>query len=333
MYVDRLIAEGFLDESGVNQGPMGRPRRTLKTMPKAGWFAGVEFHAQRVQTVGIDFSGKAGAAVTRLLPEDVTAEIVIKVILACVERLAESMNGPLLMVGLGAPGLVDPKEGVGLLYAFIPDWVKVPVCRLIGEKLGVPVILQNNLRAIAIAERWFGVGHDVTNYVILGPRSGFGIAMVQDGKLVEGARHAAGEVGRWPLAGNAEKGRELHHTMSAPAVWRRLAGVSETAKLPDDLRSGVAEFANVRSTEWNSICLEFARVIVCLQFLTDTEVFILHGPLTGLGEHFCESIILHMRSLAPSLAECPLRLIPSSLGDDAGALGAASLAMEAWNPC
>jgi len=334
MYVDRLIAEHFLNESGVAQGSMGRPRRILTTRADAGWFAGVEFHALRVQAVGVDFSGNVVASVTRPLPAEVTAELVIETILSCVLNLAETMRGPLLAVGLGVPGLVDAQAGVGLHYAFIPDWNQVPVSRRISEKLHVPVILQNNLRAIALAERWFGLGHEVSDFVILGPRSGFGVAMVQEGRVIEGAHHAAGEIGRWPWhlgSGNAVS-QELHHLLSAPAVWRRLAGEPTRAKLPEDLRSALAGLADSTGPEWAAVCLDFARVIACLQLLTDTTVFILHGPLTALGERFCEAIIQGMRRLAPALAGNPLKLVPSTLGDDAGALGAASLAMEAWSP-
>jgi predicted NBD/HSP70 family sugar kinase len=334
MYVDQLIAEGFLNESGLNQGPMGRPRRVLTTCAGAGWFAGVEFNAQRVQAVGVDFSGQAKTAFEQLLPDEVTAAMVIDAILASVSALAKSMEGPLLSVGLGVPGLVDTGAGVGLHYAFIPDWNHVPVASQIGAKLNVPVILQNNLRAIALAERWFGLGHDLSDYVILGPRSGFGVAMVMGGRLIEGVHHAAGEVGLWPwpLSDGADRGQELHHALSAPATWRRLAGAELRAKLPEDLRAALAECAALEGETWDAVCADFARVIGCLQLITDTEVFILHGPLTALGKRFCEAIIASARKIMPALATVPFKVTPSTLGDDAGALGAASLAMEAWTP-
>ncbi|MDB6007368.1 MAG: hypothetical protein JWR15_4355 [Prosthecobacter sp.] len=332
LYVDQLIAENYLNESGLNQGPMGRPRRILTTRAEAGWFAGVEFNAQRIQVVGVDFSGGLKTTVEQTLPAEVMADQVIKSILSCVSKLAESMEGRLLSVGLGVPGLVDPQAGMGLLYAFIPDWNNVPVVEIIGSKLQVPVILQNNLRAIAVAERWFGMGHDLSNYVILGPRSGFGVAMVQDGKLIEGAHHAAGEVGRWPwpLVGPAG-GQEMHHALSAPATWRRLTGADARAKLPEDLRAAFA-VARMEGAEWDAVCADFARVIGFLQLLTDTGVFILHGPLTMLGERFCEAITRTACELMPGLRGSGLKVVPSTLGDDAGALGAASLAMEAWSP-
>jgi len=334
LYVDHLIAEKYLNESGLNQGPMGRPRRILSTQAEAGWFAGVEFNAQRIQAVGVDFSGGLKTTVELLLPAEVVADQVIKSILTCVARLAATMQGPLLSVGLGVPGLVDAQAGLGLYYAFIPDWQQVPVVEKIGSKLKVPVILQNNLRAIALAERWFGIGHGLSDYVILGPRSGFGIAMVQDGRVIEGAHHAAGEVGRWPwpLMGGAGGSQELHHALNAPATWRRLAGVDGRAKLPEDLRAGLAAVADSEGLEWNAVCADFARVIGLLQMIIDTGVFILHGPLTMLGERFCHSISATACELMPALRGTGLTVVPSKLGDNAGALGAASLAMEAWSP-
>lgn len=334
LYVDRLIAEGFLDESGLNQGPMGRPRRLLTTNAGAGWFAGVEFNAERIQAVGVDFSGKAAAAESRPLPAEVSAEWVIQEILSCVQVLSRSMHGPLLSAGLGIPGLVDAQAGVGLFYAFIPEWKDIPVSEKIGSKLKVPVILQNNLRAIALAERWFGLGHDLSHYVILGPRSGFGVAMVQNGMLVEGSHHAAGEIGRWPwpLGEGKGSGQELHHALSASATWRRLAGFGPQGKLPPDLRAALAGCADIKGLVWDEVCADFARVIGCLQMIADTGVFILHGPLTALGKRFCDDIVAAAYEMMPALSTVPLKVVPSSLGDDAGALGAASLAMEAWSP-
>lgn len=334
LYVDRLIAEKFLDESGVNQGRMGRPQRLLTAVPAAGWFAGVEFNAQRLQASAVDFGGAQISSVVTALPGNVTAEMVIQTVVASVVKLAGTMQGPLLSVGLGLPGLVDPERGIGLRFAFIPDWNDVPVSSRITERLKVPVILQNNLRAIALAERWFGMGHNLNDYIILGPRSGFGIAMVQHGRLVNGASHAAGEVGcwPWPLGSDPGSGQEMHHALSATATWRRLAGVSEQKAIPEDLRAALAQFADAGGAAWDAVCADYAKVICCIQLLADAEVLILHGPLTALGERFCNAITAAAKDLSPALALSGFRVVPSHLGDDAGALGAASLAMESWMP-
>lgn len=120
--------------------------------------------------------------------------------------------------------------------------------------------------------------------------------------------------------------------MSATAVWRRLANVPDHTALPADLHAGLGQLVDASGPAWDGVIADFARVIAVLQLLIDTEVFFLHGPLTALGTRFCEAVARQAAVVAPALANAPLNIVPSPLRDDAGALGAASLAMEAWLP-
>jgi len=333
LYVDQLIADGYVDESGLEQGPLGRPKRRLATQRTAGWFAGVEFNAERVQAVSVDFSGQRVAALSKWLPDDADTRTVLNAIKALLAGLEKNAQGPLLAIGAGAPGVVDPRAGVGAHYAFIADWRNVPLAESLRERFEVPVTVENNLRVIALAERWFGGGRDLDDYVVLGPRSGFGVAIVHGGQLMRGVHFAAGEMGRWPWAmGEGRPAGELHDALSAPAVWRKLAGATPRARLPEDLRVALVKFTDATGTAWDEIIGDYAKAIGCLQLLFDTECFFLHGPVTSLGERFCVEVVAAVRATMPALAEAPLRIVPSALGDDAGALGAASLAMESWVP-
>ncbi|MCB1091951.1 MAG: hypothetical protein KDL87_10490, partial [Verrucomicrobiae bacterium] len=104
-------------------------------------------------------------------------------------------------------------------------------------------------------------------------------------------------------------------------------GAAEDAPLPSDLRSALSAFAETPGQEWHALAADYALVIGHLQVLLDSRAAFLHGPVTALGEPFCKAIVRQLP------AECPpLELHPTILGDDAGALGAASLAMEAWRP-
>ncbi len=330
-YVDQLIASGHLVESGLEQGRMGRPKRVLATLPGAGWFAGIEFNAERIQAVRVDFSGAQGHTRTRSLPEDADASLVMTGMVALIRELRTRAAGPLLGIGVGAPGVVDPESGVAVHYSFLAGWRNVPVRAALTRRFRVPVILENNLRVIALAERWFGGGRELDDYVILGPRSGFGVAVVKDGRLINGQHHAAGEVGRWvwPLTG---RGGEMHDSLSSPAVWRRLAGVTTRTRLPADLHTALKSLAHSRGNAWNRIVDDYARVIGLMHLLLDSPAYFLHGPLTALGTRFCLDIAGKAGQLMPALRDMAPNVVPSLLGDDAGALGAASHAMEAWQP-
>lgn len=332
LYVDQMIAAGFLRESGLEQGPMGRPKRRLEARPEAGWFAGVEFNAERAQAVRLDFAGAvAGTVERRLAPNMLTRDVVREIRLA-VEQLAGQGKGALLGLGVGVPGVVDSTAGVARQYDFIRDWKNVPLAALLHESHGTPVILENNLRCIALAERWFGGGRDLQDYVILGPRSGFGVAIMQGKKLLSGASHAAGEIGNWPWP-LPRGGGQLHDALSSPAVWRRLARAPAGAREPADLRVALAAFAGERNARLDSVRDDFASVIGCLHLLLDSEAYFLHGPLCELGQPFWDEVSARAAGLMSGLlAARPPRIACSDLRDDAGALGAASLAMESWLP-
>jgi predicted NBD/HSP70 family sugar kinase len=329
-YVDQLIGSGHVHETGLEQVGMGRPKRSLGTKADAGWFAGVEFNAERVQAVRVDFSGRLTASQQRPLPEGVSTEIILKEVKNVLTALRQDSSTPLLGIGIGAPGVIDPELGLGLDYAFVADWKKVPVVKTV-RGFGVDVVLENNLRSIAIAERWFGGGRDLENYVIVGPRSGFGIAIVHGGRLFGGTHYAAGEIGRWPWPWGTNIG-EMHDQLSAGVVWRRLSGASVRSKLPPNLRTALFKFASVRSKQRDSVVQDFAHVLGCLHLLVDSSAYLLHGPLTALGAKFCDEIVDRIATIIPRLESRLPKLMPSLLGDDAGAIGAACLAMERWVP-
>jgi len=339
LYIDLLIESGFIAESGLDQGPMGRPKRALTLRPKAGWFAGVEFHAERVQAVRVDFSGAVTASIEQALSPTTDATEVVAAVAEMVQRLAANGRGTLQAVGVGAPGVVDPLAGVGREYRFITQWRDVAIVESLRARFSVPVVLEQNLRAIALAERWFGGGRDLENFVCLGLRSGFGVGIVAGGKLLGGAHHAAGELGRWPWPTGAEGSqRELQERLSAPAIFRRVNRLAEHARIPSDLRAAFAKSVPSLRTKgviraaWRPIIDELAQVLACLHLLLDPDAFFLHGPLTVLGADLCDAVANAALAMQTGAVTEPMRLTPSTLGAEAGALGAASLAMERWVP-
>ena len=332
-YVDDLMSEGWLDESGVDKRGLGRPKRLLSVRADAGWFAGVELNAERVQGVRVNFGGEAVRAETVYLRAEAGVEEILSEVEAVVKRLGgDEGTAGCLGVGVGAPGLVDPERGVGLHYAMVKGWERVPIRERLQKVFGVPVTLEHNLRVIALAERWFGAGSTLSDYVILGPRSGFGVALMQGGKLVRGARHAAGEIGFWPWPLGGQEAGVMQSRLSAGMVYRRLAGLDATAPPPANLREALRAVAGETGPARREVVAEFARVVGALHLLLDAEAYFLHGPLTCLGEGFCEEVRQEIGEAFAEEMGVGVRLEPSELGDDAGALGAASLAMEAWSP-
>jgi predicted NBD/HSP70 family sugar kinase len=329
IHVDELVQRGFLVESGKSRGATGRPKRLLKLVPGAGWFAGVEFTGGRLQAVRLDFAGGVVETVVDVLPERLNAAEMIERIALAVNRLRDGAEGPLLGTGIGSPGLVDPQKGSVVYSQFQPDWQNVPLARLLTRELKTRVLVENNLHVITLAERWFGEGRDEKDFGIVRARLGFGLGVVKDGRLLSGAHHAAGEIGMlpWPL----ERGdKQVHDVLSAVRVWKDLSG--SHANAPEDLREALSTLPIKDDKAWRAVVTDYARVLGMVQLMIDARVFFLHGPLTALGERFCVAVMERSAECIPALKHSPLLLRLTKLGREAGALGAASLAMESWNP-
>ena len=298
---------------------------------KNGWFAGLEFTASRAQVVAVDFAGRLLQSQACPIPAGGDADAVIQTLQNAVREMTAGIRAPLLGIGVGVPGLVDTEAGICRYSIIFPNWRDVPLQKIMQKAFRVPVRLENNLRAIALAERWFGGGRATSDYVVLGPRSGFALAHVREGRLTAGVHRGVGEVGLWPWP-VAEGTKQVHQLLSAPATWRRLAGRQEDAAIPSDLNAAIAEHAGDDTAAWHAVVEDFARVVGMTHLLIDAGIYFLHGPLVGLGERFCDAIGERALALMPVLRDMPLKVVPSSLGDTAGGLGAASLVMEAWDP-
>ena len=201
--VSELIEQGLvleaceIESADADVRPVGRPRTGICLNPNARFVVGVH--------IGI---GTFRLAITNLLNEilfsemnafDVTlpAEEALNQIVARVEALIAQSGlerGKILGVGVGASGLVDFQAGVNLLSTSL-NWRNVPLRDYLKEKLGLPVVVDNNVRAMAIGETFFGDGRNSSSLVFVYGRVGVGAGLTFKGEVYRGNAMGAGEIG------------------------------------------------------------------------------------------------------------------------------------------
>ena len=128
---------------------------------------------------------------------------VIKQLLDSADALLERNavgKGELLSCGISCGGPLDSKKGVIQCPPNLPDWDNVPITDIFGEHFGVPVYLQNDANACAVAEWKFGAGRGLENLVFLTFGTGMGAGLILDGRLYTGKNDLAGEVGHIRLS-------------------------------------------------------------------------------------------------------------------------------------
>ncbi|MCX6620937.1 MAG: ROK family protein, partial [Acidobacteria bacterium] len=132
-------------------------------------------------------------------------------------------------LGISTRGIVDSREGV-ITAGNLPRWVKVPVREELQKRCGVPVHVENNVRAAALAEYGHSPGESEGKQCVMFVLSdeGLGVGIILDGKLYHGPRMSAGEFGQMVIADQG--GLETHDRPGCfeklvcnPAIWERYA--------------------------------------------------------------------------------------------------------------
>ena len=358
IYVDRLLRDGFLLETEAAEREIaGRPPTTLIPRPEGGRFVGVDFEARNLMATVVDFSLRPLRQVhKRIRSADSAAQILVKITQA-IEELMEGDARPVLGIGLGVPGTIDPARNLALQYDFIPGWSNVPLGQRLGERFGVPVFLENNIRSMALAELWFGAGQGLRNFVCIGIRSGIAAGVVVDEQLLHGAEHRAGEIGHWvcPVPAElapgtngrrgdswaAQTGARLEQIASLPAIvaaaqrGRERGDATSLAAVEGELTiDDVLAAARQQDELAVSLVRAVARVqgwvAYQLDQLFDPERIIFAGPLADLGELFLATVrrtVLELGEAGRTAA-----ITSSTLGQYNGAVGAAALALHQWKP-
>jgi glucokinase len=126
----------------------------------------------------------------------VTIERLIAAVSAALASRGLTVSG----IGVGAPGPVDVEAGrVGEPAPHAGDLVGQPIGARLATRFGVPVVVDNDVNALALAEWRFGAGRGARSLVVLAPGTGFGAGVILDGRLVRGVAGFGGEFGHTPV--------------------------------------------------------------------------------------------------------------------------------------
>ncbi|HZH58892.1 MAG TPA: ROK family protein [Metabacillus sp.] len=104
-------------------------------------------------------------------------------------------NYDIKAVGIGSPGPLFPNTGLIIEPPNLPGWVNVPIVRMLEEKTGLPVKLENDANAAALAEATLGAGKGASSVYYITISTGIGGGYVLNGQLVSGAQGNCGEIG------------------------------------------------------------------------------------------------------------------------------------------
>ncbi len=232
--------------------------------------------------------------------------------------------------GIAVPGVVDEATGTAVWSANV-GFRGVPLRDLVSARLGLPAALGHDVRAGGVAEARLGAGRAYRHVLFMAIGTGIAAAHLVDGRASAGAHGAAGELGHvivrpgGPPCGCGARGC-LEAVASAAAVARRytdLAGVPASAA---EVAARAAAGDQLAGRVWREAVEAFADGLLTAQALYDAEAVVVGGGLAEAGRALLEP--LHTAVAGRITFHRPPVLLRAALGDGAGCLGAALLALD-----
>ncbi|MGH3443475.1 MAG: ROK family protein [Nitriliruptorales bacterium] len=331
--IDRqLLVEG--DEAPSNGG---RPSRLLLLNGGAYVAAGLKVTEDHVVGALTDLEATVLAEATRPLataePENAAAAVGELI----GDLLTESgvTASRLLGVGIGMAGVIDGPSGVCRYSPFL-GWRDVAVADLVGAVVGVPVLVDNDVNTLALAERWFGVGQGVSDFLLVTVGRGVGLGIVTDGSLFRGAAGAAGEFGH-TLVDDSDRPCSCGRTGCLEAIVGEAALLEATRdvrrrrrrsqpRTPAELYKLIEKDADVAALV-AAAGRTLGRGVANLVNLFAPELVIVSGEGLEAGPTLVDAIADEVgRHVFPGLAGS-YRLVAEPLPEGAWARGAASLVL------
>jgi len=335
-----LIQENLVFEKETGDSSGGRRPIMLAINPHGGCVVGIkvmEDHALGALTdLEATLLGKQSYSLTDTSPAGVSqalSELVLELL-----NKSENPAPNLMGVGVGLAGIVDSVQGLVRQSPFF-GWTDVPLREMIQNRVKVPVYLDNDVNTLAFAEKWFGAGRGIDNFLVVTFGRGIGLGIVVNGQFLHGTRGSAGEIGHTVIQPGGElcdcgKRGCLEMYASEPAMLRQSAEafqqgqLSSLPKTPEEM----VTLASSGETAAQEIFAQTGRLlgqsIANLINIFNPERILINGEGVRAGNWLFDPMRAAIdEHTMPSLRQ-DVSILVEPLGDDAWARGAASLVLH-----
>ncbi len=312
---------------------------------------GVDLGGTKILTAVANSQGKMLSRDHSITPAQKGHKAVIQSILESAHRAlgqADVAISDLIVIGVGAPGLLNPETGILFTSPNLPGWRDVPLRDIMQERLGKKTFLINDANAAALGEFYFGAARGARNFIYITISTGIGGGIVIDGKIYSGAIGAAGEVGHMtidddgPICNCGNRG-----------CWEMLASGTALARearhrIEEGVRTSILEYADgdvekvtaqvIQSAaeQGDSLAKEligrtgyYVGVgLANLINIFNPELIVIGGGLSNIGDMLFEPAFKVAGERAYKEAFQAVRFASAELGRNSGVLGAAAFALQ-----
>lgn len=346
--VKELIESGLVVESSQGESKGGRKPTLLTMNATSNYVVGLDVGPSTIKIVLIDLNGALiesfqtpiSIHVTNASLLDQLSETITKLLKKQLHINKEKIVG----IGVGMHGIVDSEHGLSI-YAPNLQLRDISIKQYLEEQFDILVKVENDVRAMALGETWFGAGRNQRSVVCINVGRGIGAGIILNGELFHGENYIAGEIGHMTVDIDGPKcscGNYgcLQALASGPSLVEKIAkeiGMGKKSLLTnivhDDLSKINGELVYEAATQGDPLSIDVLYQtgvylgigITNLIHILNPDQIILGGGVAKAGDFILEPLkaTVDQRALTPKAKQTNIQL--SVLGDQATAIGAASL--------
>jgi glucokinase len=301
--------------------------------------------------IGIDFGGttiksglvRGGAIVARGPVIDTQTcggpDQIIDALVGVVEALS---SGSPVAVGVGLPGTVDAEAGMVNELTNVAGWRSIPLRALLEKRTGLVATVENDANAMAYGEWRYGAAQNGRYVVCVTLGTGVGGGLILDGRLYRGAQMGAGEIGHMSIdhrgvrghygnLGALEKYVGNHQIAERAQALYAQAGHTHSIEecTPAQLSANAASGDTVALGLWETVGEEIGSALCSVIWLLNPDTIVIGGGVARAGALLFDPIQRTIQQQTGFVFHDRLRVVAATLGNDAGIIGNASLALEA----
>ena len=200
--IGELLEEGLVAELGAISIERGKPPTLVSLAKDARHILALDLSRKTFQGSILNLRGEI--QLSRRAVAEVQGDAALTVIYGLIDELMAQTTTPLLGIGLGAPGVIDPNSGL-IRRAANLDWYDVPLGDLISQRYGCHVQVVNDNQAALLAEYLFGEYKRTPDLVVVRIGNGIGAGIMCNGQLLHGNGGGVGEIGHVTVVEQGER--------------------------------------------------------------------------------------------------------------------------------
>lgn len=344
----RLLDQNLIVEAGKEGSGPGKPRTILRLNPGGMYALGVHLDPAVTTFVVLDLVGAVVQHSRIKTPGGNDPAAVIATIAAELAQLVDDSGvdrSRIAGLGVAAPGPIDLDNGTVVDPPLLPGWDRVELRDALARATGYSVLVDKDVTSAAVAETWAGGPSGAGTFVFMYMGTGIGCGIVLNDEVVRGTSGNAGEIGHiivdpdGPPCDCGQRG-----CVKSSCIPQVLVAEAEAAGILDGPEASTA--AEIQQS-FSELCARayagdehaaaildksavlVARAVSVVTNTLDVERVVFGGPFwTSLAQRYLELIPPLLDANSDARLIHPIEVVGTGVGEDVGAIGAASLVLE-----